>query len=72
MKYLALALALALSSSVVLAEKGEVKTKEVCTDSLGKDGKPVKNADGKNKQVCKTIKVHQKREGTEVPPQPKK
>lgn len=72
MKYLALALVIALSSTLALAEKGEVKTKEVCTDVVGKDGKPVKNKDGTVKQTCKTIKVHQKREGTEVPPQPKK
>ncbi len=45
----------------------EVKTKEVCTDVVGKDGKPVKNKDGSVKQTCKTIKVHKKAEGTKVP-----
>jgi hypothetical protein len=45
----------------------ETKTKEVCKDVVGKDGKPVKNKDGTTKQACKTIKVHKKLEGTEVP-----
>jgi len=44
------------------------KTKEICKDAVGKDGKPVKNKDGSVKQECKTIKVHQKYEGTPVPP----
>ena len=46
----------------------ETKTKEVCKDVVGKDGKTVKNKDGTAKQVCKTIKVHKKLEGTPVPP----
>ena len=45
----------------------ETKTKEVCKDVVGKDGKPVKNKDGTVKQSCKTIKVHKKLEGTPVP-----
>ena len=49
-------------------EAKAVKTKEVCKDVLGKDGKPVKNKDGSVKQSCKTIKVHKKHEGTEIPP----
>lgn len=44
------------------------KTKKVCTDIVGKDGKPVKNKDGSVKQSCKTIRVHKKHEGTEIPP----
>ena len=44
------------------------KTKQVCKDVLGKDNKPVKNKDGSVKQACKTIKVHKKHEGTEIPP----
>lgn len=46
----------------------KAKTKEVCKDVVGKDGKPVKNKDGSVKQMCKTIKVHKKHEGTEIPP----
>jgi hypothetical protein len=45
----------------------ETKTKEVCKDVVGKDGKTVKNKDGTPKQACKTIKVHKKLEGTPVP-----
>jgi hypothetical protein len=43
------------------------ETKEVCKGVIGKDGKPVVGKDGKPKQACKTIKVHKKLEGTEVP-----
>lgn len=45
----------------------ENKTKQVCKDVVGKDGKTVKNKDGTPKQACKTIKVHKKLEGTPVP-----
>ena len=45
----------------------ETKTKQVCKDVVGKDGKTVKNKDGTAKQACKTIKVHKKLEGTAVP-----
>ena len=45
----------------------ETKTKQVCKDVVGKDGKAVKNKDGSVKQQCKTIKVHKKLEGTPVP-----
>jgi len=45
----------------------ETKTKEVCKDVVGKDGKTVKNKDGTAKRACKTIKVHKKLEGTPVP-----
>ena len=43
-------------------------TKKVCIDSVGKDGKPVIDPKTKKpKQDCKTMKVHKKHEGTEVP-----
>jgi hypothetical protein len=45
----------------------EAETKQVCHDKLDKQGKPVKKADGKVVQDCKTIKVHKKLEGTEIP-----
>lgn len=48
------------------------KTKQVCTDAKGKDGKVIKNKDGSNKQSCRTIKVHKKAEGTAVPKTPPK
>ena len=44
---------------------GEMK--EVCEPAKDKAGKVVKNKDGSDKQVCKTIKVHKKVEGTKVP-----
>ena len=62
-----------LSSAVYAAEgdkttpKSTATTKKVCKDVLDKNGKVVLNKDGTNKQTCKTIKVHKKLEGTEVP-----
>jgi len=50
------------------ADDTKPKTKEICKDVIGKDNKPVKNKDGSVKQACKTIKVHKKHEGTEIPP----
>ena len=48
------------------------KTKQVCHNAKGKDGKPVLNKDGTTKQNCKTIKIHEKFEGTAVPTTPPK
>ena len=50
------------------AKAEKAGTKEVCHDVMGKDNKPVKNKDGSTKQQCKTIKIHKKHEGTEIPP----
>ena len=59
MKYLiAAVLGLAMTSA-----QAEVEMKKVCHDEQ-KNGKTV--------EVCKTIKVHKKLEGTEVPPTPSK
>lgn len=41
------------------------ETKKVCHDKV-KDGKPVLDKTGKQQQNCKTIKVHQKLDGTKV------
>jgi hypothetical protein len=49
---------------------GEMK--EVCKDKMDKAGKVVMGKDGKAVQVCKTIKVHKKLEGTDIPPAPAK
>jgi len=63
MKKLLTVLLIALTSTVFAAE-----TKEVCHDKVGKDGKPViDKKTGKPAQDCKTIKIHKKLEGTEVP-----
>jgi hypothetical protein len=61
MKFLALLLVTALAMPVMAAEgKAEApKTKKVCV--MQKDAKT-----GKEKEVCKTIKVHKKHEGTAV------
>jgi azurin len=56
------------SHAADVAKADAAKTKEVCKDVVGKDNKPVKNKDGSVKQMCKTIKVHKKHEGTEIPP----
>jgi methionine-rich copper-binding protein CopC len=51
------------------AKKDEApKTKKVCVDVQGKDGKPVMDPKTKKpKQNCKEVKVHKKHEGTAVP-----
>lgn len=41
-------------------EETKVEIKKVCVDQ--------KQKDGSTKEVCKTIKVHKKLEGTPVPP----
>lgn len=77
MKKILALLALTIATSVSAADNHAAadaakadapKTKQVCKDIVGKDNKPVKNKDGSVKQACKTIKVHKKHEGTEIPP----
>jgi hypothetical protein len=63
MKKLLVLLAIAFAGNVFAA--GEMK--EVCEDKKDKAGKVVNGKDGKPVQVCKTIKVHKKVEGTAVP-----
>jgi hypothetical protein len=69
MKQLLTLLTAALLTSTAVAG-GEMK--EVCKDKMDKAGKVVMGKDGKAVQVCKTIKVHKKLEGTEIPPAPAK
>jgi len=45
---------------------GEVK--EVCKDKTDAKGVVIKDKKGEVVQVCKKIKVHNKLEGTEIPP----
>lgn len=40
------------------------KTKKVCHDRVGKDGKTVKDKKGEVVRDCKTIKIHKKLEPT--------
>ena len=51
------------------AKKDEApKTKRVCVDVQGKDGKPVMDAKtNKPKQNCVTVKIREKHEGTKIP-----
>jgi azurin len=56
------------ATDIAKADAAKGQTKQVCKDVQGKDGNPVKNKDGSVKQMCKTIKVHKKHEGTEIPP----
>ena len=61
-------LALAMSFPTYAAEDAKPKTKKVCVDQQGKDGKPIMDSKtNKPKQNCKEVKVHKKHEGTEVP-----
>lgn len=62
-------LAVCLAAVMGLAQAAETRT--VCIDVTGKDGKPVLDKKGKPQQQCKTMKVHKKLEGTEVPGQKK-
>lgn len=69
---LALLAAGLLASSMAYAnhEPGheEPKTKKVCVDIQGKDGKPVIDAKTKKpKQDCRTVKIRKKHEGTKIP-----
>jgi len=68
MKNILTALLLSLSLVSVAHADGEPKeTTKVCVDVV-KDGKPVMDKKtGKPQQQCKTMKVHKKLEGTEVP-----
>ncbi len=63
MKKLLVLLAIAFAGNVFAG--GEMK--EVCEDKKDKAGKVINGKDGKPVQVCKTIKVHKKVEGTAVP-----
>ena len=65
----ALGLALAVSIPAYAAEekKEEPKTKTVCLDVQGKDGKPVMDPKtNKPKQNCTKVKVREKFEGTKI------
>ena len=49
------------------AKKEAPKTKQVCLDVQGKDGKPVMDPKtNKPKQNCTTVKVREKFEGTKI------
>lgn len=56
---------MALSLAGTAYAAGEMK--EVCEPAKDKAGNVVKDKDGKDKQVCKQVKVHKKVEGEKVP-----
>jgi hypothetical protein len=41
--------------------------KQVCVDVKDRAGQPVKDKSGKVKQTCRTMKKHEKLDGTKVP-----
>ena len=45
----------------------QAETTQVCVDVKDRAGQPVKDVKGKVKQTCKTMKKHEKLEGTKVP-----
>ena len=63
MKKFILAVVLALAATTAFAE---AETKKVCKDKTDKAGKVLLDKAGKPQQDCKTIKIHQKLEGTKV------
>ena len=62
--------ALCVVASVVLLSFNHpvwAETTQVCVDVRDEAGEPVKDKAGKVKQNCRTMKKHQKLEGTKVP-----
>ena len=62
--------ALCVIASVVLLSFNHpvwAETTQVCVDVKDKAGEPVKDKAGKVKQNCRTMKKHEKLEGTKVP-----
>jgi hypothetical protein len=61
-------LAFLIVGMIASTASAEAELKQVCHDRLDKAGKPVSDKKtGKTAQDCKTIKVHEKVEGTPVP-----
>lgn len=67
MKNIFLALLIVAGMSGYVHASDAKETTKVCVDIKDKSGKEVKDAKGKVKQNCKTMKVHKKLEGTAVP-----
>ena len=66
-KLLALIVSAAFVMPVMAAEDAP-KTKQVCVDAQGKDGKAIIDPKTKKpKQNCKTVKIREKHEATKVP-----
>jgi hypothetical protein len=54
-----------ISSPSYAADAPNIKT--VCRDVKNKNGKLVKDVNGKIKQTCKKVRIHKKFKGTRVP-----
>jgi hypothetical protein len=65
-----LTISITVFSSMVYAADESPKTKQICTDVKDKAGNVVLNKDGTARQTCRTIKIHEKYEGTVVPTKP--
>ena len=63
----AIALAVFSFTTYNVAHAADGETTKVCVDVKDAKGQPVKDAKGNVKQNCKTMKVHKKLEGTDVP-----
>lgn len=55
-----------IASFALVSAFAEAETKKVCKEKTDKAGKVVLDKAGKPQEECKTIKVHQKLEGTKV------
>jgi hypothetical protein len=59
--------------AITTVKSVHAETKQICHDRVDKKGNPVLDKKtGKTAQDCKTIKIHQKFEGTVVPEKPSK
>jgi len=59
--------------AITTVKSVHAETKQICHDRVDKKGNPVLDKKtGKTVQDCKTIKIHQKFEGTVVPEKPSK
>ena len=54
------------TSLALVTAFAEAETKKVCKEKTDKAGKVILDKAGKPQEECKTIKVHQKLEGTKV------
>ena len=66
MKKLLVIMALGMMATSTIA----AETKQICTDVKDRAGHVVLNKDGTARQTCRTIKIHEKYEGTVVPAKP--
>lgn len=66
MKKLLVIMALGMMATSTIA----AETKQICTDVKDPAGRVVFNKDGTARQTCRTIKIHEKYEGTVVPTKP--